>query len=475
MIITILDRCRVNEECKTCPFYSKTSKCIEACPTDAIFLLNNKSFSCLTCGECERNCPNKAIKRNKFGGLYVDRRRCNGCGICANVCPINIIKIVEKDGKKFPMGICSMCGVCVEVCPYNARVSSYELIQTKREKLSESYLKVLETLTKVKLVESSKPQKNIIIEKKERKSIKIDRDKCVGCLRCSYLCPRETIIPDSINGCTSCNLCGENCPKDAIKNGVVDYDKCILCFKCVEICPNDALKVENFKVVKVKEDKKIQPTSYCINCGLCSLNCPSGSLRFENGNLFYSPDVCWKCFKCVEICPNDVRRLKNDIIVGGCSLCGICINNCKEEAISITTVEFKSIKDENCILCGTCSNVCPKDAIIIDRSNKVVLFTDDCILCETCAIHCPRDVIPNTTGYKKIVDRENSFIRTDMDFCIKCGLCNKVCPNNCIDYGVIDTDICEYCGACYNICPTRAIYLHRKWKVLKFGDYLGRD
>ena len=70
MIITILDKCRVDEKCQSCPF-SKTSKCMEACPTDAIFLLNNKSFSCLTCGECARNCPNKAIKRNEFGGYYV--------------------------------------------------------------------------------------------------------------------------------------------------------------------------------------------------------------------------------------------------------------------------------------------------------------------------------------------------------------------------------------------------------------------
>jgi energy-converting hydrogenase B subunit K len=194
-------------------------------------------------------------------------------------------------------------------------------------------------------------------------------------------------------------LCGEVCPKDAIKDGEVDYDKCILCLKCVKICPND------------------------------------------------------------------VRRVKDDRVVGGCSLCEICINNCPEEAISITTVRLERIKDENCILCGTCSNVCPRDAIIIDRSNKEILFTNNCIACETCAIHCPRDVIPNTTGYKKVVDRENSFIRTDMDFCIKCGLCNKVCPNNCIDYGVIDKERCEFCGACYNICPTKAIYLHRKWKV----------
>ncbi|NPA63003.1 MAG: 4Fe-4S dicluster domain-containing protein [Methanococci archaeon] len=474
MIITILDKCRVEEKCQTCPF-SQTSKCMEACPTDAIFLLNNKSFSCLTCGECARNCPNKAIKKNKFGGYYVDRRRCNGCGICANVCPINIIRIVERDGKKFPMGICSMCGVCVEVCPYGARVSSYELLNTKREGLADRYLKVLENLMKIKVFKEEK-SKNVV-EVVERTSIKIDKDKCVGCLRCAYLCPRDTILPNNVEACTSCNLCGEACPKDAIENGNIISDQCVLCLKCVEVCPNDALKVENFKIKKIKEDKSVKPKNYCINCGLCALVCPSGALRFENGKLYFSPDVCWSCMECVKICPNDVRRKdkdrKNnkDQIVGGCSLCEICISSCPKNAIEIINVRFEKIKDEDCILCGTCSNVCPKDAIIIDRSNKEIIFTDDCIACENCAIHCPRDVIPNTTGYKKVVDRENSFIRTDMDFCIKCGLCNKVCPNSCIDFGVIDVEKCEFCSACYNICPTKAIYIHRVWKTDEGGSH----
>ena len=56
--------------------------CINKCPTKAIKFINGKAFSCLTCGICQKNCPNDAIFRNIYGGYVVDRAKCNGCGMC---------------------------------------------------------------------------------------------------------------------------------------------------------------------------------------------------------------------------------------------------------------------------------------------------------------------------------------------------------------------------------------------------------
>ena len=61
--------------------------CINQCPTKAIKFINGKSFSCLTCGICHKNCPNGAIFQNSYGGYVVDRAKCNGCGMCLYNCP----------------------------------------------------------------------------------------------------------------------------------------------------------------------------------------------------------------------------------------------------------------------------------------------------------------------------------------------------------------------------------------------------
>ncbi|MCQ5362406.1 MAG: 4Fe-4S binding protein, partial [Candidatus Methanomethylicia archaeon] len=59
----------------------KCGKCWEACPTDCIKHPDGIPFSCTTCGECARVCPTQAIRKNRFGGWYVDRARCTLCGL----------------------------------------------------------------------------------------------------------------------------------------------------------------------------------------------------------------------------------------------------------------------------------------------------------------------------------------------------------------------------------------------------------
>ena len=47
-----------------------------------------------------------------------------------------------------------------------------------------------------------------------------------------------------------------------------------------------------------------------------------------------------------------------------------------------------------------------------------------------------------------------------MDYCDGYGMCQEVCPVDCITYGnpsVIDEDECIECGRCVDECPTQAI------------------
>jgi NAD-dependent dihydropyrimidine dehydrogenase PreA subunit/flavodoxin len=44
------------------------------------------------------------------------------------------------------------------------------------------------------------------------------------------------------NACTECSICSNNCPMNAMENGVTN-NQCIRCLRCVQNCPNNALRV----------------------------------------------------------------------------------------------------------------------------------------------------------------------------------------------------------------------------------------
>ena len=81
----------------------------------------------------------------------------------------------------------------------------------------------------------------------------------------------------------------------------------------------------------------------CDQCGMCADNCPEEAIRLEDDAYIVNPDTCTGCGICVEVCPLDVMfELPN------------------------STVPAK------CTLCGECAITCPRGAIIIDRQNTEV-------------------------------------------------------------------------------------------------------
>ena len=97
---------------------------------------------------------------------------------------------------------------------------------------------------------------------------KVNEDRCVGCLACAAVCPRQLIVPvephrnvviacaslakgavtsrGCTTGCVGCGLCKKICPKDAItidhNLAVIDYTKCDNCGLCATVCTKHLIK-----------------------------------------------------------------------------------------------------------------------------------------------------------------------------------------------------------------------------------------
>jgi ferredoxin len=80
----------------------------------------------------------------------------------------------------------------------------------------------------------------------------------------------------------------------------------------------------------------------CDQCGVCADNCPEDAIQPVNGVFLVNPDTCSGCMICVEVCPHDVMFDQPDSDVPAkCRLCGECAINCPRGAI-VLVEEHKS-------------------------------------------------------------------------------------------------------------------------------------
>ncbi len=139
--------------------------------------------------------------------------------------------------------------------------------------------------------------------------------------------PKERFIPVQIDQdqCMKCERCLHACKAKAIyfENSVrlIDYTKCVGCLTCQIICPKNAIQVtsvEPNQVVSIVIDHDT-----CSMCGQCLDN----SRRFCPKNLYYKTEInkngktkevikfkfkeiaqCQGCLKCKTICPESAIK-----------------------------------------------------------------------------------------------------------------------------------------------------------------------
>ena len=165
---------------------------------------------------------------------------------------------------------------------------------------------------------------------------------------------------------------------------------------------------------------------------------------------------------------------------GGCRLCIVSIKGIPKPLASCTTVVTEGME----ILTST-----PE----LEDLRKLVLelilsdHPNDCMLCEK-AGDCPLQDLAYAYGIRdnKLVGERrryekrdgNPFIERDLEKCILCGRCVKVCDEvqgvEAIDFGYrgfkakictnYEEDLdCEFCGQCVSVCPTGAL-TGKLWK-----------
>ena len=213
---------------------------------------------------------------------------------------------------------------------------------------------------------------------------------------------------------------------------------------------------------------------------------------------------------CFTIYEQKLLKQVNNLVQDNerCTGCGICVESCPEDAISLGPVgafrrgaiDYGSpiqVDEQKCSYCGVCVVMCPFNAMnlkvdgedslpIVEREgfpqyDKVTVIDEEkCVECTTCEDVCPRDAIirdvpsfegTDAFGLKKgeAVDAEITF-DCDSEKCTVCGLCGDVCAAIDVvkkpfsaETGSVEGEVkwtemlCDGCGVCADICPSDAI------------------
>ncbi|HKL74632.1 MAG TPA: 4Fe-4S dicluster domain-containing protein [Halanaerobiales bacterium] len=101
-----IDKYMVTDACRNCVAH----KCVNACPKDAIVVIQNRAFidqdKCIECGRCAKVCPYNAINENKRP--------------CVRACAVDAITSDENRRAEIDDDKCVNCGSCIVACPFGA-------------------------------------------------------------------------------------------------------------------------------------------------------------------------------------------------------------------------------------------------------------------------------------------------------------------------------------------------------------------
>jgi energy-converting hydrogenase A subunit Q len=345
--------------------------CVAACRTGAVEMVSSggeevhseiDEEKCIRCGYCARVCPAEAIKygeilpRSVVGvkAAVVDQKQCIGCMTCKRVCPskgaINV-----GDECKLPYidpSYCARCDECIKVCPSSAieyqeiddayrkfgKIKTMEIVSELLERESKRLAgdageinSILNEIATDISQEHEEDQFEIDVTDIIKDQINKIIDSGVEIEDITEIIKRTTPhreITVSDEKCIGCNICIDECPVNCIEIGppapVKIGEECIHCGKCVQICPVEAISHKeelfdtiNGKILFIRRNvpeprcgQVIPDHASCQACGICVNKCKVDALSLENGEIVVDNDKCILCFECEAICPLNAIKLQ---------------------------------------------------------------------------------------------------------------------------------------------------------------------
>ncbi len=134
----------------------------------------------------------------------------------------------------------------------------------------------------------------------------------------------------------------------------INRDKCIGCLGCVTACIVSHESYDARNRVVIDSENKASPI-FCSHCDLpeCVYTCMTGAMHknSETGYVEYDAERCASCYMCIMACPYGVLksdRINHELIMK-CNMCvhrtedgspdPMCVEKCPMSAITLEEVE----------------------------------------------------------------------------------------------------------------------------------------
>lgn len=348
--------------------------CVSSCKTGAIHLTSSGSEEvhseidedkCVRCGYCFRSCPTDAIKygeilpRTVSGGraIVVNQKNCIGCMTCTRICPSRGAINVGKTSKLpyIDPSYCARCEECMEVCPSSA------IKYSSRKKAYESFNKIrsLEIASNIidndikKLSNDISKVDSILTDLAHDYSFKEGKDFEINVTKSIIDKIQDNIVSDI--SVVELNDLVEYFPP--IRKIKIFEDTCIGCGECIPICPVNAIWLEMPSPIHIEDN--------CVFCGKCVSTCPVTAIELTEEFFETRGNDIYFIRRTIDSVRDGEFRIQKSL----CQACGVCVNQCPVDALSLKDDEI-FVNQHLCISCRECEALCPVNAIKICLNNE---------------------------------------------------------------------------------------------------------